>query len=154
MALSPSQKNEEIKKIVRLLVYTGNHNDLDVVKNAVRKLKEMGVTISRCRLTDLCEHFYEHQQHALNEEELNLLFRANLYKLQDMLWNKKHISANEVGNLTSKINYTIQFYRELVPLKSDNAENNELLDALLRRLYSTPEGIKMIEDIERELNNN
>lgn len=142
-----------LKAHVHLLVFTGKFQDDLELRAAVNYLRKNGITITKPRLALLCEDLYNNQLHALSENELHLLFRAVIYKIRDMLMTRKGLTPGEFSNLSSKLGYLIQLYREQCPEKNEDDPNNNLLNAILTRLYSTPEGLALIAEVEKDLNN-
>jgi hypothetical protein len=150
MARQTPETKAIIQEQVEELVFSHQLNNDFKLELAAARLH-----ITKKVLKDKCNQFFESIQHDLTTDELHLYYRGCINKLLFII-HQTRCTPTEKTRAISELSKIIESYNNICrPQDNTDGDNDRcMLNGLLRQLYTTPEGLKIIEHVEAEINNN
>jgi len=145
MARKSAQENAIINEKVQEMVYSGQFiNEFKLEIEAER------LQITKKVLKDKCHKFFESIKHELTQDEVHLYYRGCIAKLL-LIIQETRCTPTEKTRAISELNKTIESYNTAIKAPEPTAgHSSQMLQLLLRELYSTEEGINLIQRVEHE----
>jgi hypothetical protein len=137
-----------INDTVQKMVFMGYARD-----DLLIKLEAASLNISTRELKRKITEFICENARDIEPEQINLYFKGNINKLIEIIHCRRG-TQDEKTRAIKALNDTIKLYLETRTTSEDTPEssNNKLLESILGELYSTPEGIELVERAEAQLN--
>jgi len=146
MARKSSEELKIINEEVRRIVFNGSWR-IPVVQTLVAARLQ----VRKPDLLRQCEEFHDSLQKKLEDPEIHVLYRGSIAKALEILHDKRGTVTDKQRTI-SVLNATIKDYLEAIPRESSvSSEETMLLNNLLTKLYASPGGLQLVQQVEREM---